>query len=457
MAWVRASIFFVSASLSLPSAALADAPTLQSAIGNPDDFKLSASVRMRHELLDGQPRAGFRPEDEQIALRSTLFAEYRSGPIRIGGELYDSRAYLDQAGSAISANEVNTFELVQAYVAADLKDVLGARTSTQIQFGRMTMNLGSRRLVAADDYRNTTNGYTGLRADVKARDGTSLTLIYTLPQVRLPDDLPSVRAARTQWDRESFDLRLWGGIVARPKTLAGATAELSYFRLQEYDSPGRPTRDRDLHTVSARVIRDPKPGQLDFEAEGIYQFGGISETTAANTTRMPVSAWFLHADAGYTFPGRAKLRVSVEYDYASGDGPGGTFGRFDTLFGMRRADLAPAGIYNAIGRANISTPGVRLEVAPGKRFDAFAAYRAMWLADRTDAFSTTGVRDPSGQSGSFAGHQVEGRARYWLVPGFLRAEVNAVWLAKGRFLKTAPNAPQTGDTHYLATGLTATF
>lgn len=457
MLGVRASLVFFLATAALPSTARADAPSLQSAIGHPDDFKLSGSVRVRYETLDGQPRAGFRPEDEQLALRSTLFAEYRSGSFRIGGELYDSRAYLDKPGSAISANEVNALELVQVYVGADVKGALGAGTSANLQLGRMTLNLGSRRLVAADDYRNTTNGYTGIRADLKARGGATATLIYVLPQVRLPDDLPSVQRAEVRWDRESFDLQLWGGIVARPKTIAGATAELSYFRLQEYDSPDRPTRNRDLHMISARIIRDPKPGRLDFEAEGIYQFGGIRAGTAATAARLPVDAWFLHADAGYSFPGPAKLRVSVEYDYASGDGPGRNFGRFDTLFGMRRADLAPSGIYNAIGRANISTPGVRAEVAPGKRFDAFAVYRPMWLADRTDAFSTTGVRDPSGRSGSFAGHQLEGRLRYWFVPSFLRGEVNGVWLAKGRFLQSAPNAPRTGDTHYLATAVTATF
>lgn len=170
-----------------------------------------------------------------------------------------------------------------------------------------------------------------------------------------------------------------------------------------------------------------------------------------------MEAWFVHVDAGYSFPGPARLRVSLEFDQASGDGPGRTFRRFDTLFGMRRADLAPAGIYSAIGRTNILTPGLRIEAAPGKRFDAFAVYRAMWLADRTDAFSTTGVRDPTGQSGRFAGHQVEARMRYWLVPGLLRAEVNGVWLAKGRFLNSAPNAPRTGDTHYLTTSAMITF
>lgn len=455
MPWFRASVLL--ASLSLPAAAHAEAPTLQAAIGDPDQFKLSGSYRARLELLEGQPRAGFRAEDRQLALRGTLLAEYRKGPIRVVGELYDSRAYLTRPGGTLSANEVNTFELVQAYLAADLKDVLGAGSSTQVQAGRMMLNLGSRRLVAADDYRNTTNSYTGLRADLKGRDGTTATLFYTLPQLRLPDDLPSVRANQPQWDLESFDLRLWGGLVARPQTLLGATAELGYVRLQERDGPSRATRDRDLHTVNARVLREPKAGRWDFEVEGIYQFGGIAESTAANAGRLPVSAWFLHADAGYTFPGKARLRVSAEYDRASGDGPGRSFGRFDTLFGMRRADLAPSGIYNSIGRANISTPGVRIEAAPGKRLDMFAVYRAMWLADRTDSFSTTGVRDATGQSGSFAGHQVEGRLRYWLVPGFLRGEVNAIWLGKGRFLKTAPNAPQTGDARYLSTVLTATF
>ena len=173
--------------------------------------------------------------------------------------------------------------------------------------------------------------------------------------------------------------------------------------------------------------------------------------------KQAVSAWFVHADAGYTFPGNAKLRLSVEYDRASGDAPGGKYGRFDTLFGMRRADLAPAGIYNAIGRANIETVGLRAEIAPSSRWDAFAAYRPMWLAEKTDSFSTTGVRDVTGVSGSFAGHQLEGRVRYWLVPSFLRAEINAVWLAKGRFLHAAPNAPATGDTTYLATSVAASF
>ncbi|HEY6817358.1 MAG TPA: alginate export family protein, partial [Croceibacterium sp.] len=292
---------------------------------------------------------------------------------------------------------------------------------------------------------------------LKTASGITATAIYVLPQIRLPDDLPSVLDHQTEWDRESFDLQLWGGYLARPNSLAGAAVELGYFGLHERDWAGHPTRNRDLDTVSARLIRDPKPGRFDFELEGIYQTGTIRASTAPAAARLEVEGWFLHADAGYTFPGKEKLRLSLEYDYASGDGPGGKYGRFDTLFGMRRADLAPAGIYNAVGRANISAPGLRAEIAPDPRWDAFATWRPLWLADKTDSFSTTGVRDPAGKSGSFAGHQFDMRFRYWLVPNALRAEFNAVLLAKGRFLETAPNAPQTGDTRYLATALTATF
>lgn len=440
----------------VPTGARAEPPTLQAAIGDPDDLKVAGSIRLRYEVLDGQPRAGFRAEDEQLALRTTLFGEYRKGPFRVGAELYDSRVWLDKPGSTIGTNEVNALELVQAYVAADVGAPFGKDSRAGVQAGRFTLNLGSRRLVAADDYRNTTNGYTGLRIDLKAQ-GLAATAIYVLPQIRLPDDLPSLRRQDVRWDRESFDLQLWGGLIARSGIAAGATLELGYFGLLERDWPGHPTRNRKLASFSARLIREPRPGTLDFEIEAIRQTGRIRTTVAADAPTQPVSAWFAHADLGYRFTGSAKLRLSLEYDYASGDKPGGKYGRFDTLFGMRRADLAPAGIYNAVGRANLSAPGFRAEIEPGARWDAFAAYRALWLAERTDAFSTTGVRDLSGGSGSFAGHQIEGRVRYWLVPNFLRAEINALWLAKGRFLKAAPNAPVPADTHFLTTGVTVSF
>ncbi|MDO7841770.1 alginate export family protein [Sphingomonas immobilis] len=416
---------------------------------------IGASMRLRYETIDGQVRPGFNASDALIDLRTIVTATYKTGPLRIGAEVYDSRSWLADARTPISTNEVNTLEPVQAWVAADIAHPFGAGTALTVKAGRFLLDLGSRRLVAADDYRNTTNAFTGLRADLGLRGGVKATLVYTLPQARLPDDLPSLLDNKSGLDRESFDQVLWGGLVSRARTVGDATVELGFFHLGERDAPGRPTRDRSLDTVDARVVRDPKPGRIHYQVEGIYQSGGISTTNLAGAPRVPVSAWFAHADLGYTFSGGWKPRLTAEFDIASGDKAGGTYTRFDSLFGMRRADLGPVGLYNTIARTNVVTPGARVEATPGKRFDVMFNYRLLWLAEPTDTFSGTGVRDATGASGSFAGQQFDARVRAWIVPERLRFEVDGVWLAKGRFLLNAPNAPATGDTRYLSINVTA--
>jgi hypothetical protein len=438
----------------LVAASRADAQAQQQ---QPDGLSVSGSVRLRYEAIEGQARAGFDSSDALFNIRTQIAAEYRGEDLRIGAELFDSRAYGADAGTPISTNEVNTFELVQAYIAGDIAQPFGKGSKLTLTAGRMTLNLGSRRLVAADDYRNTTNGYTGLRADLSAPRGVKATLIYVLPQIRLPDDPQDIRNHKVQVDRESFDLVLWGGLVSKGKLVGPAMGELSYFHLGERDAPGRPTRDRSLDTFGARIIADPRPGALDYEVEAIYQTGEISASLAVTARTQRVSASFVHADIGYTFPSAWKPRLSIEFDRASGDKTGGRYTRFDTLFGMRRADLAPSGLYNSVARANIVTPGVRIEATPSKRLDWFAAYRPMWLASDEDSFSTTGVRDLTGRSGDFAGHQIEARLRYWLVPARLRFEANGLLLAKGRFLREAPNAPPGATTRYASLNLTASF
>jgi len=245
--------------------------------------------------------------------------------------------------------------------------------------------------------------------------------------------------------------------VTKSDILGSAVGELSYYHLGERDAPGRPTRDRSLDTFGVRIIAEPRVGELDYEIEALFQTGAISASLASVASRQSVSANFIHADIGYSFAGVWKPRLSVELDRASGDRRGGRYGRFDTLFGMRRADLAPAGLYNAIARTNIMTPGIRLEATPSKRLDAFAVYRAMWLAASEDSFAGTGVRDASGRSGDFAGHQLEARLRYWLIPARLRFEFDGLLLAKGRFLREAPNAPSDRWTKYGSFNLTASF
>ena len=423
----------------------------------PEGLSVTGSLRLRAEAIEGQARAGANTDDALVESRFQVRATWRHQAIRLVAELNDSRAWGANSGTPLGTGEVNTLEPVQAYVQADLGQVLGQGTATTVQAGRFGLDLGSRRLVAIDDYRNTITAFTGLRADLATAGGVRATAVYVLPLLRLPDDGPALRRNAAELDRESFDTVLWGGLLAQQRKGSPLLGEVSFFHFGERDAPGRPSRDRSLNSLGLRVLREPAPGRFDWGAEGIYQWGGISASLAPAAARQAVSATFFRLHGGYSFPGPWRPHVLFELDRASGDGRGPTYARFDFLYGMRRADLGPAGLYNEVGRSNVISPGVRVEVTPSKRVDAFVGYRALWLADRFDAFSTTGVRDPAGQSGTFAGHQFDSRIRWWLLPGRLRFEGTAVLLAKGRFLRTAPNARPGATTRYGCVNLSVSF
>jgi hypothetical protein len=349
-------------------------------------------------------------------------------------------------------------ELGQAYLGFDLNSALGAGTTSTITAGRFTMNDGSRRLIARNQYRNTINAFTGVRFDWQDSDKNKIRLFYVLPHTRLPADAQGIRDNAVEWDRESLNFAFYGGSFTKANAFGG-TFEFYAYGLHEKDSASFPTKNRRLITPGIRLARAPKAGMLDWDFEGIYQFGKVRATTSPTDLRdLDVSAYFVHAELGKTFKLPWKPRIAVQYDRASGDSRNpNTYTRFDTLFGARRGEYGPTSLYGALQRANISAPGVRFEVTPDKRWDAFVAYRPMWLLTTADSFSTTGIKDASGHSGKFAGNQIEARVRYWVVPKIVRLDTGVAYLFKGRFLKDAPNAPDDGDTRYGYMDLTFTF
>jgi hypothetical protein len=443
--------------LALPGAALAqstnppDGVSLgQAALDAPGDgLHVSAALRGRYETIANTPRTGYAPGETWWSLRSNLDASWQHGPIRLGAEITDARVYGARLGSVLSSNDVDAFEPTQLFIAADLGRV-------KLTAGRMVLNLGSRRLVASDDDRNTANIFTGARIDAALAGGMGATAVYVLPVARLPDNPVGVVDNKVVLDKESLSTILWGGLVNH-QTGHGWLSEASFYHFRERDWPGHATRDRNLDTAGLRLYRAAAPGRLDGELEAMLQWGHESASTLPTAATLAVWASLFHVHLGYTFPHGWRPRLSVEFDRASGDGPGASYGRFDTLYGMRSSDFGPAGMYAAIGRANIAAPVLRLQGTPGSRTQLMASWRPMWLADWHDSFSNTSVRDSSGRSGAFAGHQFEVRLRHWIIPRHLRAEWDGLILAKGRFLREAPNAPRDGDTRYTSLALTLVY
>ncbi len=419
-------------------------------------FSLSGSVRARYEALDGQFRPGFAAHDDILLLRGAVLAQWTRGAWRLTGEFIDSRAYDTDAGSVLSVGDVNTLEPMQAFVQREFSR--GESNVATVQIGRFRMNFGSRRLASSGEDRNSTTTYTGLHAEMHDAHGAQWTLFYTLPEQRRPDAFGALRDNARALDHAGGDLRFWGAMAARPDLLPGGVlTEIGYAGLKEKDTAKRPRRNRDLQDFILRAIREPSAGSTDLEVEGIYQWGSMRRTTAADAPRIDVSALFVHAEIGHTFDQPWQPHLSLEADHASGDGPGADYQRFDTLFGSRRQDLAPSDIYGALARSNLQALGLRLEVRPSADLEAFGTWKMLWAANRHDTFSATGIGDASGASGRRAGQQLDGRVRYWIVPGSLQLELNATWLLRGPLLRHAPNASPYGDTHFLAASATYSF
>jgi len=423
-------------------AAIAFASVAAPACAEDGPFKLDATFRIRGEAIDNQFRPGVADSDAALFFRSNLFAEYDTGPVRIAAEIEDSRVYFERRHGSVSSNEVDALEPIQAYVAIDL-----APRAT-VQLGRFTMDLGSRRLVARPIWRNASTSFTGARVDWNSTGGDKLTAFWTMPQTRLPEDSDGVHANRFVLNRERSARQLFGAIVTKANVMGG-TADLYSYRLLESDAPGFATRNRRLWTSGIHFARPAKTGRIDYDVEAIWQTGTTRLSTAASDlVDHRVSAWLVHGTIGKTFAGSWKPRIALNADYASGDTAAADYGRFDTLFGDTVFEFGPPDLYGAVTRSNLVSVELRAEAKPDTRTELMVAIRPLWLASATDSFANTGVRDPAGNAGHYAGSQLDTRIRYWLRPDRVRISAGMATLFKGRFLQTAANAPATGDTHY---------
>ena len=162
MACLRASLVLVASTIfALPASA---GWTLDDA-DMPERISLTLKHRTRYELLSDpfRPANARRSSTDVIAQRTLLHGRFRlPAGFAIGAEMEDSRTYLN-SDTVLNSTVVNPFELLQAYLEYSKPDLHGG--SLLARAGRITMDLGSRRLVARNRFRNTINGFTGLDLD----------------------------------------------------------------------------------------------------------------------------------------------------------------------------------------------------------------------------------------------------------------------------------------------------
>lgn len=89
-------------------------------------------------------------------MRTRLSVELGFPPLVVGAELEDSRRWVSDGGP-VNTTLINPLELLQASAGLRGHGVFTAGDAARRTIGRVTVDLGSRRLVAPNELRNTTN------------------------------------------------------------------------------------------------------------------------------------------------------------------------------------------------------------------------------------------------------------------------------------------------------------
>jgi hypothetical protein len=406
---------------------------------------LDGVLRARYEHVAAPFRRAASSSDQLLA--TWLGARLTVRRNRFAGvlEVLDARAFHYDPDVPVGTGIVNAAEPIQFHLRWE-----GERDHFRV--GRLTVDLGSRRLVARNVFRNTTETFDGADWIHRTGDRSHWRLLALAPVHRLPDDLRSIRDNEIELDRSDPETLLFG-IERRLSPASAVQLELYLLQLEESDGGGWPTRDRRLTTPGFRLRWNPEGRPIDLELEAAGQFGRSRATVLpADTRDLDHRAGFVHAELGWSLAVPTRARLALELDWASGDETPGDDeqNRFDDLYSAVVGDLGPTGIFGAVRRANLGAVTARFEWRPRPSLQLRSALRMVRLDEPRDAWVGSGLRDPSGRLGRDVGTHLDLRLRWRpaLEPGALSAlqvDLATSVLFKGRFARNADGARNTDD------------
>jgi hypothetical protein len=392
-------------------------------------------LRFRYELQDPARYTDGETSlsDDFVFMRTRVGMDFELHPrVATYVQIQDSRIWGEE-GDPVFRSE-DTFDLRQGYVDLRkiLAELLGDHELT-FRLGRQELSYGDQRLVSPLDWSNITrswdaariiftgaNGLRGLRADAFA----SIIKDTTAAKNGFPESTPGIDSKQ-----EFHGLYLtydFGPLGARGEESKAIVDKLvadlyTFYRVIGDDSivneDGREGRAREA-TMGARAAAGA--AGFDLTAEAVYQAGRWADDT--------INAWAAAIAGGYTIPPEllreVKLRVGVEYDFASGDSDpdDGDKESFDPLFpfghyyqGMQDIFSWKNG-HDLVFKAASTFPKSECFGVELNPIWIEVQYHFFWLAEDRDGWFNAAKaqirRDVTGDSGRFVGSEIDVQLKY---------------------------------------------
>jgi hypothetical protein len=411
--------------------------TVDAAWSELDWLDAGLDFRWRYEYRDDDLRRDIAGLDDPHLLRTRAFLGVREklDPLRLGVEFEDARRY--GGGFARDGRDINEAELIQLWAELHFADLLGrdARGNNRplsLRAGRLAFEYLDRRLLANNQWRNTTNNFQGLRLQLgQQANDWQLDLLAVQPLERLPYEWDEPRDG--QWLHAVIgDWRRWSEVV---------TLQPFYLSLRQDARPG--IMARHIHATGVRAYGDVGTSAWDYDLAAIGEFG------RSGAERHRAFGWT--SEIGRRFQAAWQPRASAFYGYASGDRDPNdrTSNGFEKYYGFGR----PWSANDYLTWENLHAVKTRVELQPRRSIAVDFGYSAYWLASKTDAWRNAGLRDPGGNSGRFMGHELDARA-IWKIHARAQAILGYAHFLPGEFPR-ARSKGRDSDFVYLEVSLAA--
>lgn len=411
------------------------------------DVTLSGQYRLRGEYRnDADFNGNVNDHTDSWGQRVRLTADAKAtDDTSIKITLQDTRTWgasTNTNGGPALTDTGNTLDFHESYV--NINNLFGAPVS--LRAGRQQLSYGDGRLVANANWSNNDRSFDALK------------FTYTSAPVNVDLFTSKVRDSGTTSTDQDFT-----GIYATVKAIPNNTLDLYVLWLRDGLQSGNNAfgwgttigntaitggidSAQSLYTYGAR-LKGAVAG-LDYTLELPLQSGSVD----TRTTSYNLKGWAAAAKLGYTLPTPTKVRLGLEYDYASGDNDASN-NDIKTFMGVFPSTHDKIGIMDIQAWRNVKALGLTASADVTEKLNIGAGLWNLHLAQKHDAWyadanwdtTPTGLRAASAtETNSSIGNELDLTATY-KYNSAVTAEVGYSHLFSGKFIKDRINATANSD------------